>query len=92
MNTHFTLFLPMAVLALWTMQVLFYEAGFMAFLMQRAHGLIAGLSWAFVVLRVGHSLVLLSYNKVAHQLALFALGNGVVAVIWCVLLYRLLSS
>ena len=141
MNTHFTIFLPMAVLALWTLQVLllipvarfragrarqvsvedfrygesarvpdavrlpnrnfmnllevpvlFYVAGFMAFLMQQADGLVVGLSWAFVALRVGHSLVHLSYNNVVHRLSLFALSNVAVSVMWWVLVYRLLTA
>jgi hypothetical protein len=141
MNAHFTIFLPMAVLALWTLlvlllipmarfkagrqrrvttedfrygesaqvpdavrlpnrnfmnllevPVLFYVAGFMAFLMQQADGFIVAASWAYVALRVGHSLVHLSYNNVMHRLGLFALSNGVVVVIWWVLLYRLLTA
>jgi hypothetical protein len=141
MNTHFTIFLPMAVLALWTLQVLllipmarfkagrqrqitpedfrygesanvpdqvrlpnrnfmnllevpvlFYVASFVAFLTQHADGLILALCWAFVALRIAHSVVHLSYNKVMHRLVLFALSNVVVSVIWWVLLYRLLTA
>jgi hypothetical protein len=55
----------MAVLALWTMQVL---------------------RWIPIArFKAGRELTF-------WMPALYALGNGVVAAIWCVLLYRLLNS
>lgn len=72
--------------------VLFYVAAFVAFLTQHVDGLIMALSWAYVALRVGHSLVHLGYNNVMHRLALFAVSNVVVSVIWWVLLYRLVIA
>lgn len=72
--------------------VLFYVAGFMAFLTGRVDGLVMGLAWAYVALRVGHSIVHLSYNNVAHRLMLFAVSNVVVAVMLWVQLYRLLTA
>ena len=72
--------------------VLFYVAGFTAFLTGHVDGLILGLAWGYVALRVGHSLVHLSYNNVFHRLSLFALSNVVVSVMWWVLLYRLLTA
>lgn len=141
MHTYSPIFLPMAILALWTMQVLllvpfarfkagrqgqitaedfrygeservpdavrlpnrnfmnllevpvlFYVAGFTAFLTNNVDGLIMGLAWAFLALRIGHSVVHLSYNKVMHRLALFAASNVVISLIWWVLLYRLLTA
>lgn len=72
--------------------VLFYVAGFMAFLTGHVDGLIMGLAWTYVALRLGHSIVHLSYNNVPHRLALFAISNVVVSVIWWVMLYRLLTA
>lgn len=141
MNTHLTIFLPMAVLALWTLTVLllipiarikaakqghitaedfrygeservpdavrlpnrnfmnllevpvlFYVAGVVAHLTQHADTLITSLAWVYVALRIGHSLVHLSYNHVIHRLALFALSNVTISAMWWVLLYRLLTS
>jgi hypothetical protein len=141
MSTPFAVFLPVAVLALWTMQVLllipiarfkagskgqitaddfrygesarvpdmvrlpnrnfmnllevpvlFYVASFVAHLTQHVDGLFMALAWAFVALRIGHSVVHLSYNHVMHRLVLFALGNVVVSVMWWLLLYRLLVA
>jgi hypothetical protein len=72
--------------------VLFYVAGFMAFLTGHVDGLVMGLAWTYVALRLGHSVVHLSYNNVPHRLVLFAASNGVVAVMLWVLLYRLLTA
>ena len=71
--------------------VLFYVAGFMAFLTGRVDGLVMGLAWAYVALRIGHSVVHLAYNNVAHRLTLFAASNVVVAAMLWVQLYRLLT-
>jgi hypothetical protein len=139
MHTYSPVFLPMAILALWTMHVLipfarfkagrqgqvtaedfrygeservpdavrlpnrhfmnllevpvlFYVAGFMAFLTHNVDGLILGLSWAYVALRLGHSIVHLGHNNVMHRLTLFAVSNVVVSLIWWVLLYRLVTA
>jgi hypothetical protein len=51
-----------------------------------------GLAWTYVALRLGHSLVHLSYNNVLHRLVLFAVSNIVVAVMLWVQLYRLLTA
>lgn len=141
MQTYSPVFLPMAILALWTMHVLlmipfarfkagrqgqvtaedfrygeservpdtvrlpnrnfmnllevpvlFYVAGFMAYLTHNVDGLIMGLAWAYVALRVGHSVVHLGHNNVMHRLTLFAISNVVVSLIWWVLLYRLVTA
>ena len=41
-----------------------------------------GLAWAYVALRVVHSLIHLSYNHVYHRLAAFVVSNGVLAALW----------
>jgi hypothetical protein len=40
------------------------------------------LAWGYFALRTFHSGVHLTYNKVLHRLALFALSNVVLAVLW----------
>ena len=141
MTTSSPVFLPMAVLALWTMHVLllvpiarfkaagkgqvtaddfrygesarvpddvrlpnrnfmnllevpvlFYVAGFVAFLSGHVDGLIMTLAWVYVALRLAHSIVHISYNNVMHRLSLFAIGNVVISLIWWVLLYRLVTT
>lgn len=141
MPTSSPIFLPMAVLALWTMHVLilipiarfkagrqgqvttddfrygesarvpdevrlpnrnfmnllevpvlFYVAGFLAFLSGHVDGVIVNLAWLYVALRLAHSIVHISYNNVIHRLSLFAISNVVVSLMWWVLLYRLVTT
>lgn len=72
--------------------VLFYVAGFMAFLIGQVDGLVMGLAWTYVGLRLLHSLVHLSYNNVVHRVIVFASSNVVVSAMLVVLLYRLLTN
>jgi hypothetical protein len=72
--------------------VLYYMASLVAVLIQQADALMLTLAWAYVALRIGHSAVHLSYNNVMHRLALFACSNVVVAIMWWVLLYRLIMG
>jgi hypothetical protein len=43
---------------------------------------VLALAWIYVGLRVVHSAIHLSYNRVTHRLIPFALSNGVLSVIW----------
>lgn len=47
------------------------------------------LAWAYVVLRVLHSGVHLTYNHVIHRLVLFAVSNGVLVMLWVAAATRL---
>ena len=71
--------------------MLFYMAGITAFLTQQTDNVVMTLAWAFVALRIGHSIVHLSYNHVIHRLVLFAISNVVVSAMWVLLLYRITS-
>ena len=42
------------------------------------------LAWAYVALRIVHSAIHLSYNRVVHRLAVFALSNAVLGMLWFV--------
>jgi hypothetical protein len=39
-------------------------------------------AWIYVVLRVVHSLIHLSYNRVIHRLSVFALSNAALGSLW----------
>jgi hypothetical protein len=39
-------------------------------------------AWAFVVLRIAHSLIHLTYNRVVHRLAAFSAANVALVVLW----------
>jgi hypothetical protein len=48
------------------------------------------LAWSYVGLRVVHSLIHLTYNRVRHRLLPFALSNIVLITMWVLLLKALL--
>lgn len=62
--------------------VLFYVLGLLCYATSQHSPLQLGLAWAYVGLRVVHSLIHLSYNNVYHRLAAFALSNGVLLAAW----------
>lgn len=69
--------------------VLFYAASLSVCLMGGASALQLGLAWAYVGLRVLHSLIHLSYNHVIHRLLAFALSNAVLLALWVLLALQL---
>lgn len=62
--------------------LLFYVACLTLFVTHTVDAMAMNLAWAYFALRVGHSFVHLSYNKVMHRLVFFALSNFVLALIW----------
>lgn len=62
--------------------ILFYVICCMLFASGGATRAIHFMAWTYVLLRVMHSLIHLSYNKVTHRLALFATSNFVLMAIW----------
>ena len=62
--------------------VLFYFVSIVAFITQKADPVLIALAWSYVGLRVFHSMVHLTYNKVMHRGLVFAASNGVLVVIW----------
>jgi len=71
---------------LFELPVLFYLALFVGVSLDLASPLTVGLAWAFVALRVVHSAIHCSYNKVRHRFAAFVLGALVLWTLWGVLL------
>jgi hypothetical protein len=72
--------------------VLFYLACLVAVVTQHITPALIALAWAYVALRVLHSLIYLSYNHVVHRLTVFAVSNGVAALMWVLLLGRLWAA
>jgi hypothetical protein len=62
--------------------VLFYVVCVTMYLAQGVTAAFVGLAWGYFALRVAHSLVHLSYNKVRHRLLVFGASNVVVVVMW----------
>src|SRR5579883_113832 len=61
---------------LFEMPVLFYAALFIAFLSAQVGVFTLTLAWAFVVLRILHSVIHCSYNKVMHRFYAYAASSG----------------
>jgi hypothetical protein len=62
--------------------VLFYVACLVLFVTAGASPLAVALAWAYVALRVVHSVIHLSYNHVMHRLTAFAFSNAVLVALW----------
>ncbi|GAB2655911.1 MAPEG family protein [Arenimonas aestuarii] len=75
---------------LFELPVLFYLALVVGVQMDLASPLTVGLAWAFVALRVVHSAIHCSYNKVRHRFLAYVSGGLVLVVLWGVLLAGIL--
>ena len=64
--------------------VLFYVVCLVFYVTAGVSSLAVTLAWAYVALRVLHSVVHLSYNRVVHRLTVFALSNFVLVTLWIV--------
>jgi hypothetical protein len=69
--------------------VLFYLLCVLYYVTQSTIANFVALAWVYVALRVIHSLIHLTYNRVRHRLVAFALSNVVVVVMWTRLLAAL---
>jgi len=68
--------------------MLFYVLCMVLFVSGSVTALELGLAWAYVALRVGHSLVHLTFNHVMVRLTLFALSNVVLGLMWVIFFLR----
>ncbi|QNN56116.1 MAPEG family protein [Diaphorobacter ruginosibacter] len=64
------------------MPVLFYTVCVLSFAAGITGWPLVGLAWAYVALRMLHSLVHVTYNRILHRFALFAASNVVLALMW----------
>lgn len=62
--------------------MLFYVVCLLLYVTGQHSATTLGLAWAYVGLRVLHSLIHLTYNHVLHRLAAFALSNAAVIAMW----------
>ena len=75
---------------LFELPVLFYLALVAAATTAQVNAATLALAWAFVALRVAHSSIQCTYNKVIHRFYVYFLGGMVLWVLWAVLAYGLL--
>lgn len=75
---------------LFELPVLFYAALLVAHATAQTGVLVLALAWTFVALRVVHSGIHCSYNKVMHRFRVFLAGGAVLLALWLVLAVGLL--
>ena len=64
--------------------MLFYVVCIVLYVTAGASTVTIALAWAFVVLRVVHSAIHLTYNRVLHRLAVFTASNAALIVLWVI--------
>lgn len=72
--------------------LLFYVVCLLLYVTAAASSSAVDLAWAYVALRVVHSLIHLSYNRVLHRLAAFALSNVALVTLWMLAARHLMSQ
>lgn len=77
---------------LFELPVLFYVAVLMAAFTGVATGLFFAFAWSFVVLRVVHSVIHCTYNRVMHRFTAYLLSSLVLWAIWVYLALHLLAQ
>ncbi len=77
---------------LFEVPVLFYALAVMALATGHTPGWLVVGSWLFVALRVIHSLIHCTYNKVMHRLSVFLASFIVVVALWIAFFLTLASS
>src|SRR6266852_9662440 len=55
--------------------LLFHVLSLAIYATRRVDVVFLSLAWAYVVLRIGHSIIHLTYNRVTHRVVLFAASN-----------------
>lgn len=62
--------------------VLFYVLGILLLALGINNSLILGFSWAFVVLRIVHTFIHVTYNNPIHRFLAFLLSSSIVLIMW----------
>ena len=72
--------------------VLCYVACLLAYVATAVTPLMIGLAWVFVSLRVLHSAIHLTYNRVPHRAFVFGFSNFVLVVLWVHIALRIAAA
>jgi hypothetical protein len=62
--------------------VLFYTLSLAVFVTHQVTEWMLGLAWLYVALRIVHTFIHLSYNKILHRFSSYAASNLVLLVMW----------
>ncbi len=71
--------------------VLFYLLCTLAYVTDRVTPAMVLLGWLYLAVRIGHSLIYLTYNHVFHRFLVFALSNLILFCLWLLLGWALLG-
>jgi hypothetical protein len=71
------------------MPLLFYVVSVASYVTRNVDGGVLALTWIYVALRLGHSLVHLTVNRINARLATFALSNFTLMALWIRFLTRI---
>jgi hypothetical protein len=74
------------------MPVVFYALTLVLLVTRRVDQTALVLAWVYVGLRVAHSLVHLSYNRVRDRLTLYAVSNVVLVMMWARLVLKVING
>lgn len=77
---------------LFEVPVLFYALVAVALAAAHIPGWLVLGAWVFVILRIAHSCIHCTYNKVMHRFPVFVLGFGVLVVLWVAFFFTLPKS
>jgi len=80
-----------AYMNLLEMPMLFYVVCLLIYVTQISTSSMVAFAWAYVAIRIVHSLIHLTYNKVMHRLTAFAISNVVLVALWFMALRGLVS-
>lgn len=67
---------------LFELPVLFYLAVIVIWQLQVTDTLYLALAWIYVALRVSHSIIHITYNRVLHRFYVHLISNGVLLLLW----------
>lgn len=76
---------------LFEVPVLFYVLCLAAAVIHGVSGSLVAMAWIYVALRVVHSLIHVTYNKIMHRFSIYALSNFLLLAMWVMIaldLYR----
>ena len=76
------------VMNLLELPLLFYVACLMYYVAGKVDGVVLAVAWTYVALRIVHSLIHLTYNKVMHRLIPYAVSNLVLLAFWALFFIR----
>ena len=71
--------------------ILFYIACILLFITNGTSSLILVMAWLFVIFRIIHSIIHLTYNKVLHRFIAFSCSNLLLLSIWVAIAIHLVS-